>query len=669
MSDKAATDLARLLGSDPGSDDVALERDLVRTLAELKAARAARSRAAPPLRAVPVDEKAAGGWAQQSPKLTSRADLHDLSIPPTADERSVERFLANADRPLTEAELRNSQPKRLAPKLPKWPRSELPPQENDPSFSQPFSIKPASRAPKPPAGRDHLGDSQDRAFSQDPVQHILRAEPEPAPATARPELIARDVVVEDIFDLTDRAPPLLTPIQRERLWPGFLMRSVVFAALMAAIWGPTKFYIENAPRSYESNWRIILPGEGVKAGVRLIELGEARTSSRSQFESRDYDARATYREIAASSIVKSAAAEAVGLAVADFEDPKILAIPQTAILQFRIRRASPEAAQRHAKAYMASFDRRVDALRRRELGVRQGVAEQNIDGLRVALDRKRTAKLDVQRNRGLQSEAQFKSLVANTDELAMQLTTETLDLRALENKFEALAAALNITPEFAALALTLKGDRLFQTLSEAYVEAERELIRLRGNLGERHPDLVTARVRRDEFRLDVVERSRVLIGTVPPEIERVMDLTQSAERGSLFAELLETKATLEGQRARVGSLSWAVDDARYRLPSLAEDAALLTAADQEARVAEAVYASALASVDFSTSDPYASYPLYQVLDEPDLPVEPVSPKIKVAIAGAAAATLFVIMAFAVLWYRRRLRRARLRKLASSGPSG
>ena len=614
------------------SDDASVQaRDLSGMLSDLKAAREARD-AVPTRRSDPAIPRS-GGWARRATPQAAIQEPPDLAIPDSPDTRSLERFLADSDRALDPAEFRDAAPPDSAPS------------EAD-GFAQPFTVRRGNRAPKPPVSRDHL----DR-------REVVPPEPVVPPQ-------------DDILELTHRAPPLRAPqnVRRERLWPGFLLRCCVFSLIMAAIWGPTKYYIENAPKVYESSWRIILPGEGVKSGLRLAELGEARTSTRSMFEQRDFDARATYREIAASDIVRRGAADALDMPAAEFAEPKILAIPQTAILQFRIRRESPEMAQRHAEAYQRSFDNRVETLRRREQGVRQGVAEQNINGLRAELDRKRNARLNIQRDRGLQSEAQFKSLVESTDELSLQLTREILDLRALEDKFNALAGALGISPEFAALALTLKGDRLFQTLSQAYVEAEAELVRLRGNLGERHPDLVTARVRRDEFRRDVAERSYALIGYLPPDIERIMDLTQSAERGTLFADLLDTKATLEGQRARVGALNGAVADARYRLPGLAEDAAMLSAAEQEAQVAEAVYASVLASVDLSTSDPFASYPLYQLLDEPNLPVEPVSPRVKIALAGAAGASFLVILAFAALWYRRKRRRARLRKSASSGPS-
>jgi uncharacterized protein involved in exopolysaccharide biosynthesis len=69
------------------------------------------------------------------------------------------------------------------------------------------------------------------------------------------------------------------------------------------------------------------------------------------------------------------------------------------------------------------------------------------------------------------------------------------------------------------------------------------------------------------------------------------------------------------------------------------------------RVAEAVFSSALARIDTNKQDPFASYPLVQTLAEPSLPRLPASPSLIIALAGAMAATILVLLGFALLWLR------------------
>ena len=72
---------------------------------------------------------------------------------------------------------------------------------------------------------------------------------------------------------------------------------------------------------------------------------------------------------------------------------------------------------------------------------------------------------------------------------------------------------------------------------------------------------------------------------------------------------------------------------------------------RDLRVAEAVFSSALARLDTNKSDPFASYPLVQILEAPSLPREKSAPSSLLAIAGGVGATLFTLLGFLLLWLR------------------
>lgn len=456
-------------------------------------------------------------------------------------------------------------------------------------------------------------------------------------------------------------PPVVAkPRRRGRMLLGVVLQVVVFASLCAMVWLPTLYYLKTAPEVFQTSWRIILPGEGVKSSIDIDSVGEAKTSEKSIFASRNFDPRSTYREIAGSNIITKRARVIAELGDKEFGGPKIKVIPQTAILEFSLRRGDPLVAQDHAWIFMRSFDARVAELRTTELLSRKDAALDNVRALRMQLEEKQRAKLTLQRDAGLISVAEYKTIVENAGKRRETLTDAEVELRDLLEQFRALAQTLGVPPDVASQALVLKSDRLFQSLASAYVEARTELASIDGNFGKNFPDRVTTAARRDEYEARLIERIREL-GVEPGKLSLMVDLTQSVERSELFATLVTMKAELAGRLAKVRELRAVVETADARTLDLAADADRVAAATQEADIANAILASSLANADLSQTNPYASYPLYQVLDEPKLPTRPISPKKVEAIAGAAGATLLIMTGFAALWFRRRVLKRRQKK--------
>ncbi|HEY8578299.1 MAG TPA: hypothetical protein VIL72_00330, partial [Beijerinckiaceae bacterium] len=89
--------------------------------------------------------------------------------------------------------------------------------------------------------------------------------------------------------------------------------------------------------------------------------------------------------------------------------------------------------------------------------------------------------------------------------------------------------------------------------------------------------------------------------------------------------------------------------AEERLARLSEAAATLEDLQKKQLVAEAVYSSAAARLDTNRADVYASYPLLQVLAEPNLPERPSSPRWLFAIIGIIGGTGLATLAWVMAW--------------------
>jgi uncharacterized protein involved in exopolysaccharide biosynthesis len=69
------------------------------------------------------------------------------------------------------------------------------------------------------------------------------------------------------------------------------------------------------------------------------------------------------------------------------------------------------------------------------------------------------------------------------------------------------------------------------------------------------------------------------------------------------------------------------------------------------QIAEAIFTSTLAKVDLSKSDPYGSFPLLQLVEDPDLPEEPTAPRPQLVLVGAALGSTLITLALTLIWWR------------------
>ena len=163
-----------------------------------------------------------------------------------------------------------------------------------------------------------------------------------------------------------------------------------------------------------------------------------------------------------------------------------------------------------------------------------------------------------------------------------------------------------------------------------------------GYLGRRREDGAEAR-----------RRAAMLTGLTDAELS-ALDLSHVGNRAALLSDLVTSEAQRAGLAAELAALTDRLRTAEARRVELIEPAARLEDLQRDFAVAEAVFASAMARSQTTKTDLYASYPLVQVLEDPSLPVDPTSPKRKLAAAAGIAATVFLLIGLTLGWIRRPL---------------
>ncbi|MFT4793810.1 MAG: hypothetical protein ACJAW4_002816 [Paracoccaceae bacterium] len=445
---------------------------------------------------------------------------------------------------------------------------------------------------------------------------------------------------------------------------GRLGRYAVFALLgVGAIWGPITGYLMTAPLGYTTKLSLILPGSGAAASVNLHNIGQATSFANSAFASSSISPTETYKRLIGADRILAATAEKLGIARHDLNAPRIELVDQTSLIRLEMTGASPADAQARGSALLAVFFDELDILRADEQAARQTSGEGPMEDYRISVSRTRAAIAALQIESGLLSPDQYDQqlaandvLTASTHDLAVTLAQETEAVARLE-------ASLAVTAPMAAATLKLYADSDYAAIVAEMSDHAAELARARARFGVRHPLVEQARAAHAGSRRAALAQVQATTGLSPTAVAE-QDLALSGVRASLLAELVAMDARRAGVAAQFAAMDARLMLETARLQSLAPAAARLEDMKRDFAIAEAVFASAIARTQSSKADVYASYPLVQVLEDPSLPDQPSSPKLKLAIAAGGAATFMLLVGLGL----GRARRSMISRLLAGGPA-
>ncbi|MEL6217322.1 MAG: hypothetical protein AAFR79_02470 [Pseudomonadota bacterium] len=418
-----------------------------------------------------------------------------------------------------------------------------------------------------------------------------------------------------------------------------------------SLWLPVVAYLQLAPVRYTSSVSLILPGSGATNSISLSEIGQASSFANSPYASPSLSPTVTYKRLLASQRVLVAAATHLGEDGA-LEKPRVRLVDQTGLVNFEVRGASPMDAQTRAEALTAAFLADLDELRRDEQTRRANSSRGAIDDYEGAVSDIRRDITQLQRNSGLSSPEQYAEIIRDREALAARLRDVEAKAHETAGRVATLEMVLGVDAREAATALKLHADPEFRAIAASMATAAAELATARGEFGERHPVLIEARDHYTGTIARLEARAGQLTGVDVEHTTAKFDLSADGERASLLADLVRLVAERDGLSAQRAVLTEKMALADSRVDALRDAAARLDDLKRDYQVAEAVFTSALARVDTSKADLYASYPLVQVLEPASLPKQPSSPRTMIAIAAGVAGTFCLMIALALAWLRR-----------------
>ena len=426
---------------------------------------------------------------------------------------------------------------------------------------------------------------------------------------------------------------------------------VAMTGPLALIWFLAIAFIALAPDRYDSRMTLILPGTGVGASMNLESIGQASTNTSSAFSSPSLSPTENYKRLLMSDLVLNDAAVIAEADEAAFPEPTIKLIDQTNLIEVRLSASTPQKAQRQMEALRAAFNIALDNLREDEARTREDADAKRIADLEAKVDEAQQALIDFQGETGLVSLDQFAGRITALDQL--KSSERDRRVRVAENGAATarLSRTLNISLSQARRAMQLKADPEFQELLTRYAKTVGEHTERSGTLGDAHGSIEALQAERDELQKELARRGKDLTGLDEERILTFADLAVTNVRESLFSDLTQRDSDTAGNHAALSELRRQIAEQSKNTEEQVSQAAKLADLLRDLRVAEAVFSSALAQLDTNKSDPFASYPLVQTLEAPSLPHGTSGPSPLLVIAGALAASIFIIIGFLLLWLR------------------
>ena len=459
--------------------------------------------------------------------------------------------------------------------------------------------------------------------------------------------------------MSSSSESLTTTVQEKTTKKRYLIRWFKYLVLggicNAAVWGLALTYLKKTPLTFTSEIVLHVNSGSPFVSVNLPSIGQANSSSGTPFGTHS-DPRENYKLMASSTTVLSKAAEALSIPKSEFGKPNIELINNTTLLLMEVDARNPEMAQKKARAlYQALYDR-LNILRSQEQTERNKAVQQALEDARLKLTEAQTQISNYKLRSGFNSSDQIENLISNMGSLQTQLIDKMAQYRQMDASLQQLTTTLKISPQQAADVLVLQTDREFQKILIEYTDITTTLMSLLPNRGKNYPDVVQARRKQEATLQALLQRGEKLLG-IPVEqltLERlILDNSNGSgvKRGELFVQLVKMNTELKGLDGQIKTLKEQIKKLAAELTSLTEKESIHDNLDRNLQIAQAVFASTLTKIDLSKGDPFASFPMIQIIEEPTLPEEPSAPKPTLVIAGAVVGSLLVSTGLTMLWWR------------------
>ncbi len=436
-------------------------------------------------------------------------------------------------------------------------------------------------------------------------------------------------------------------------WRGLSYCAAILGA-NAVVWGICLAYLKFAPVKYTSEFVLILPRSNTKGSINVEGVGATGNYEGEVYGSEMADPRSDYSYILTSSPFLTSVADSLKISVGELGMPKVKAVDNSSLLRIEIKGKTGNLAQQKAQAIYNNFVETVDQLRRNEENLRVNVYEKKLGKSKEAYEQAKNKLVSFQKRAGFNSPEQINLLATSIEEFRRAKAQTDTEQMAISQKLTILSNSLGVGTPQAVDAFTLKADRLFQISLKDYTDARNYLNIISKKWGDNHPEVIKANSRLLAVQQTLEKRGQTLLGksfNLSQLTQLNLNESQALAREKFYEDLISLKAQQKSLSTKSQALQQklSIFQQLYRQEIL--NRAIYEELQRDVRIAEALYSSRLGASVNKDANPFASYPLFQLLIPPNLPDTPTSPKKMFAYLGAVLGSLLTTGALGLLWFR------------------
>lgn len=384
---------------------------------------------------------------------------------------------------------------------------------------------------------------------------------------------------------------------------------------------------------YKTSWVMLLPGTERSSTISLDNLGEARSGGGNAYGSVSISPKNTYKEIALSDAVINDAAKQYGVDAVAFSKPRITLIDQTPAMKFTLVGEEKEELIYRAGLYNDTFHMTLDTLRKNEIERNFQGIESNLGEAKKRLAQARSDVVAHQTQSRFISDDQFKRWMSDAETLRTDKTKARVNVAELEARIVTSLGQLGISAAQAEALLVLLSNPSVKADLERLAIQLTEQVSLRSQFASQNP--ARKKVEREVQALTRNIRNAL---TSVPDINTIPDVKLFGLLSEDAAKSIQTAAVwlaeYDGLNAEYDALNTSQLAYEERIKTQTKNSAILADLQRDHQIAEAIFSSALAKLDTSRLDIYATYPLTQLLTQPGATVVRDRLQSKLMIIGA-----------------------------------
>jgi uncharacterized protein involved in exopolysaccharide biosynthesis len=449
-----------------------------------------------------------------------------------------------------------------------------------------------------------------------------------------------------------RAPGFATfiPGLRMATGGGSLGPYVLFGGMgILLIWMLATAYLLFMPPNYSSRWTFILPPSSNGASVSVETIGQTSTVASSPFSGVALSPKVIYREIIDSRGVITAAAASIGMKPEAFGRPRIKLVDETSLMNFEIAGSTAKQAQDKAQALIKAFNTQLEMLRNDELAKRASATEVHLKSYQQSVNVARERISELQRASGLLSLNQFSETATSLELLRRKAVEVKGDIEKMESQQAVLTGRVGIDPQDAALSLKIAADPAFTKLIADFAEINAKYADEQSRLGPQNPNLIHTATRRAGVSSEILAMAQHAGIDKRVNLQRLLLMVNGSHQAELLRQIVSNEAALTGRRDEMQSIGAEITLLDSETKRLSGAASNMEELRKDLIVAEAVFKSALARLDTNKTDIFQSYPIVQLLAQPEFPENRNQPRVTYALLGGTMGTLFVLLAMGLAW--------------------